>query len=368
MVYRVIGVTSGKALEGLDIVFAEFHETAGKWSFTPQASECFPYSEEWLKKIRSAAELSAYDFQVLNSDYAQLVAQVVQQFIDKNQLQYKVMMISFHGHTVFHDPRKKISVQIGQCALLAALTGINIVGDFRATDIGLGGKGNPLAPVGEKLLFSEYTFLLNLGALAALAFRTNETYQLSDVAPCSKILNKLAERDGKTFDEGGALAASGKTDQAALDMLNSLEYYHLPVPKTLAHDFAADVIYPLVKKAGRNTADALRTAVDHIVIQVGAAVQKLLTENSLPADGSVKMLITGGTVNNTFLLTELKQLLEKIGVTPVIPEKVVVEYKESLIIALLGILRWREENNTLALATGATRNSISGAIWMGQEA
>jgi anhydro-N-acetylmuramic acid kinase len=368
MLYRVIGVTSGKALEGLDIAFVEFHETGGKWTFTTKASECYPYAEEWLKKIRSASGLSAYDYQVLHSEYAQLVSKIVLEFIEKNQIQYQVMLISFHGHTIFHDPQKKISSQLGHGAILAALTGINVVTDLRATDIALGGRGNPIAPMGEKLLFGEYTFFLNLGALATLALKTSDKYILSDVCPCSKLLNLLAEREGKRFDAGGNMAAGGNTDKAALTMLNDLEYYRLPWPKSLAHDFASDVLFPLIKKAGKNCSDALRTSVEHIVVKVSEAVNKLIADYQLPADGSLKMMITGGSVNNTFLLHKLEEVLKQTGITPVVPEPSTVEYKESIITAVLGILRWREENNTLSSVTGATRDSIGGAVWMGLEA
>ncbi|HYC28901.1 MAG TPA: anhydro-N-acetylmuramic acid kinase, partial [Chitinophagaceae bacterium] len=183
-------------------------------------------------------------------------------------------------------------------------------------------------------------------------------YTAFDICPANRVLNMLAAKEGKEYDEGGLMAASGKVDNAVLDKLNALEYYTHPYPKSLANDFGTGVVFPIVD--GLSTADALRTYVEHIVVQIKNAVDQLR-----PDKPDLKLLATGGGALNGFMVERLREVLD---IEVVIPNKDLVQYKEALIMALIGVLRWREESNVLASVTGASRNSIGGAVWVGQEA
>ena len=116
--------------------------------------------------------------------------------------------------------------------------------------------------------------------------------------------------------------------------------------------------------------DSLRTYTEHIAIQVKNALEPLVTNyrNGNPGAGNLNLLVTGGGAQNTFLVDRLKELLQEINVEVVVPDKKLADYKEAVIMGLIGVLRWREENNVLASVTGAPRNSIGGAVWIGQEA
>ena len=170
----------------------------------------------------------------------------------------------------------------------------------------------------------------------------------------------LAAKEGKDYDEGGAMAASGAVNNELLSKLNSLSYYADPYPKSLANDFGTDTVYPIVEAAGLKTADALRTYVEHIVVQIKNAIDQLR-----PDKPALRLLATGGGALNDFMVKRLREVLD---VEVVIPGTDLVQYKEALVMALIGVLRWREESNVLASVTGATRNSIGGAVWVGQEA
>ena len=376
MIYRAIGIMSGSAMEGLHIAFVEFQEISGKWNYEIKNVDCYPYSQEWVNKLKAASSLTALDYQLLHTSFGELIGKSVNQFIEGHGLQYKIQLLASHGHTVFHLPAKKMIAQLGSGAAIAAITGINVVSDLRAMDMALAGRGAPIFAIGEKLLFSENQLFLNLGGIASLSYNHSGTQISFDVSPANKVLNLLAEKAGKPFDEGGQLASAGKTDSRMLEILNEIEYYHLPYPKSLSNDFCTDVVYPLVKKAGQNLNDALRTLVEHIAYQVELAVKKLLTEIPLTAGNTVadisnpsyRLLVTGGGAKNVFLVERLKSALEELGVQVVVPEKNLIEYKEAVVMALLGILRWREENNTLSSVTGASRDSIGGAVWIGLEA
>ncbi len=360
MFYRAIGVMSGSSLDGLDLAFVEFEETGGKWKYEITASECVAYDEEWMKKLKSATELNAYDYMNLHSAYGKYIGEKINAFIDKNNLHHRVQIISSHGHTTFHAPQLGFTHQLGDGAAIAATTGINTVSDLRNMDIALGGQGAPIVPVGEKLLFNEYNVMLNIGGIANISFNQSN-YTAYDICPANRVLNLLANDAGKEYDENGMLAANGKINDELLAALNNLEYYKQPFPKSLANSFGTDVIYPLIKKYNLSDEDALATYTAHIAQQVSLSIKNNGQNNELQT-----LLITGGGAHNSFLIEKIKEYSPEIEVT--IPDETTVNNKEALIMALLGILRWREENTVLASVTGASRNSIGGAVWIGQDA
>jgi len=366
MEYRAIGIMSGSSLDGLDVAFVVFNEAGGKWSYSMETAECLPYSSSWVEKLRNAIHLNAREYMLLHCDYGHYIGHQVQAFIEKNNLQHRVQLISSHGHTTFHEPDDRMTGQIGDGAAIAAVTGINVVSDLRAMDVALGGQGAPIVPIGEKLLFAEYPLLLNLGGIANISAALPDGYVAYDICPANRVLNMFAAEKGMEYDAGGQLAASGFVRDEVLATLNQLPYYALPFPKSLDNHFGTDVVFPILKKANLSAADALRTMVEHAVIQITRNTGRLAAK--LPAGTEKKMLVTGGGALNTFFITRLQSSLQNMGVEVIVPDAKVVNYKEALIMALLGVLRWREANTVLHSVTGASRSSIGGAVWMGQEA
>jgi anhydro-N-acetylmuramic acid kinase len=357
---------SGSSLDGLDIVFAELHENAGKWNYEIKEAACYPYSSEWKRKLEDAVSLNALDYQLLHSAYGHYLGGQVNRFIEEKGLHYQVALIASHGHTTFHIPSKKMTAQLGDGAAIAAETKLPVVSDLRSLDVAFGGQGAPIVPIGEKLLLNEYDYFLNIGGIANISLNipsANPGYVAFDVCPANRVLNMLAHDAGKEYDANGDLAKAGSVDESLLEKLSELDYYKKSYPKSLANDFGTGTVYPLIKQAGISIPDALRTYTEHIVIQIGKAI---LANHQLPA-GS-KLLATGGGVFNTFLTERLKQQLLELKIELLIPDENLVKYKEALIMGLIGVLRWREKYNVLSSVTGASRDSINGALWMGQEA
>lgn len=363
MTYRAIGLMSGSSLDGLDLAFVELVHGAGNWSFEILAADCFGYDSEWSNRLASAVSLNALDYQRLHTDYGRYLGQLVNRFIEEQGLHYKTALISSHGHTTFHEPHHKMTAQLGDGAALAAETGLPVVSDLRALDVAFGGQGAPIVPMGEKLLLKEYGLFLNLGGIANISINSPEGYIAFDICPANRVLNLLVQKEGKDYDAGGAMAAMGTINDGLLHQLNQLPYYSLPFPKSLANNFGTDEVYPLITMHNLTTNDALRTYVEHIVQQVKAAAEK-----AKPAQQNARLLVTGGGAFNTFLVDRLKAELDPLSIEVVVPDDKLVNYKEALIMAFLGVLRWRQEYTVLPTVTGARRASIGGALWIGQEA
>lgn len=368
MLYRAIGLMSGSSLDGLDIAFVEFHENAGKWTYEVKEAACYAYPDEWLSRLKGAISLSALDYQQLHADYGHYIGKKVNDFIEEHQLQYQVALIASHGHTTFHVPGRKMTAQLGDGAAIAAETGLPVVTDLRALDVALGGQGAPIVPIGEKMLWNEYDYFLNIGGIANLS-KSGEPPLGGwgfDICPANRVLNMLVNDTGKQYDDGGAMAAGGSINSSLLEKLNQLEYYQKPHPKSLANDFGTDIVYPIIRDTGCSIPDALRTYCEHISLQINNAIAAI-KNSRLPAPDS-RLLSTGGGAFNKFLISRISDRLKELNIELVIPDPKLVSYKEALIMAFIGVLRWRQEYNVLSSVTGAARDSIGGALWTGQEA
>ena len=432
MVYKVIGLMSGSSLDGLDLVYVHLQEGVStikdsprKWDFSILQAACYPYSEKWRRDLAAARDLSAGEYLTLHTAYGAYLGEQALRFIDEHNLHYQVQLIASHGHTTFHHPEHKMTAQLGDGAALAASTRINVVSDLRAMDVALGGQGAPIVPVGERLLLQDYGLFLNLGGIANISMHGVGAADAGsagergsgaasgsaggpgmgssgrvafDVCPANRVLNGLAALKGKEYDAGGEMAAGGKVNEELLQRLNELPYYVRPNPKSLANEFGTETVLPMVRaavtggggdnggtddqrgrddqnaKAGMSVEDALRTYVEHIAIQVRRAVSGELRvavdglREGVATKEGTKMLVTGGGAHNDFLIGRMRELLAPLGIEVVVPDGQLVDYKEALVMALIGVLRWREENNVYASVTGATRDSIGGAVWIGQEA
>lgn len=361
MFYRALGLMSGSSLDGLDIAFVEFEESAGKWNYRLIHADCVSYPEHLQKELESAPQLSAYAYFELHSRYGNYLGVKVNEFIEQHGLHYQVQLIGSHGHTVFHAPGKEFTTQIGDGAAIAATTGINVVSDLRSLDVALGGNGAPIVPAGEKRLFPDYPLLLNIGGIANVSYCNGDNYIAFDICPANRVLNALANRKGKPFDAEGIMAAEGQFHPPLFEALNELAYYDLPHPKSLANEFGTETVLPLIDSFSLSIEDALHTYCRHISFQLGRAVESF----GITAANS-KMLITGGGAFNTFLIRCIADELRPLGIETVVPDVEIVQYKEAIIMALLAVLRWREEETVLASVTGAKRSSIGGAVWIGQ--
>ncbi len=360
MVYRVIGLMSGSSLDGLDIAHVQLEEVRGKWSYEILHADCVPYADQWITDLRNATDTNVGDFLKLNTRYGKYLGAQINEFIAKYDLGHKVHFIASHGHTVFHEPQHGTTSQIGDGAAIAAITGLPVISDLRAMDVALGGQGAPIVPIGDKLLFAGNDYLLNIGGIANVTIKNDDVFTAFDICPANQVLNALAAREGKTMDEDGAMAAQGSLLPGILDELNNVEYYKKQPPKSLSNEAARDMVFPILLESSHNTNDLLHTMSVHIAEQVANAVK----QNSHGKE-QVTLLATGGGAFNSFLITQLEKALAPHNVAVVVPDANVVKYKEALVMALIGTLRWREEVNVLSSVTGASRDSVGGALWIG---
>ena len=358
MNYNVIGLMSGSSLDGLDIAYVRLEEVRGKWDFEILHAECIAYTEEWVAALHDAERLSGIEYLKLDTRFGKLVGALVNSFIAQYRLEHKVHFIASHGHTVFHEPDSFTTAQLGNGAVIAAVTGLPVINDLRAVDIALGGQGAPIVPVGDKLLFGDYDYLLNIGGISNMSVKKGEGYIAFDVCPANQMLNRLAAREGVDMDRDGMLAAKGRVLPHLLTLLAQDVFYTTPPPRSLSNGNAIAMAAAVLAAGNEETPDLLATATTHIANEVERAVR-------LYGDGlKGKMLITGGGAMNKTLVRLISERVACLGIEAVVPDVNTVMYKEALVMALLGVLRWREEANVLCSVSGASRDSVGGALWI----
>ncbi len=350
--YNVIGIMSGTSLDGLDICYCSFFLSKNnKWNFNINYATTVSYSSFLTAKLSNAKVLNGLDLMFLHNDLGNFIGKEINKFIKLHHINKKeINFVASHGHTVFHQPQKHLTTQIGNGANITAITQLPVVCDFRSTDVALGGQGAPLVPIGDKLLFSEYDYCINLGGIANVSYQKNKERIAFDVCPVNIVLNKLAQNLGFNYDEEGKIAVSGAIDIELLNQLNKVDYYKQSYPKSLGIEEITKHFFPILDNNKIATEDKLATFVAHISLKISNVITT--KKNNI--------LFTGGGTFNTFLM---QQIQANTNNKIIIPTKEIINFKEALIFAFLGVLRWRKEANCLQSVTGAKQNNIGGGIY-----
>lgn len=360
--YKVTGVMSGTSLDGVDIAHCEFTFADGKWAFKVMEAETIPYSPVWKEALLNLEKTDGFTFQQTDVEYGYYLGDLVVESIKKHQL--AIDFVASHGHTIFHaefqnsilekNKDKKLTTQIGAGSSIAATCKLPVICDFRSLDVALGGQGAPLVPIGDQQLFAEYDYCMNLGGFANVSYAHNATRIAYDICPVNIVMNEICKILGKEYDNNGELASQGNVNAALFTDLNQLSFYETPPnqPKSLGKEWVIENINPLLDKHRLNPNDLLRTLCEHVAIQVA---------NSLNDKSPGTLLVTGGGTFNSFLMGRIKDLSSH---QIIIPSNNIIEFKEAIIFAFLGVLRMRKEVNCLKSVTGAQQDSIGGAVYI----
>jgi anhydro-N-acetylmuramic acid kinase len=348
--YLVLGLMSGTSLDGVDLAMCKFRYSNSKISYELLSSGTIPYPYYLKEQLEDALYNSTQDLHDLDQKLGSFYSTHIQDFLNKNG--GKPDLIASHGHTILHQPDKGITLQIGNGNVIAQKIGIKVVSDFRLQDVSKGGQGAPLVPIGDKDLFSEYTFCLNLGGIANVSFDLNGKRLACDISPCNMALNTISSWIKIAYDNEGLLASKGNIHHDLLARLNALKYYEYQAPKSLGKEWFIRKFLPEIRKTELTIEDALRTVNEHIADQVSGFINRFAKEEST-------MLVTGGGTFNTFLLDLIKN---KSKAKLFIPDKNLIDFKEAIVFAYLGLLRVRNEINVLSSVTGASSDTSAGII------
>lgn len=350
--FRIIGLMSGTSLDGLDLADVEFFQSGnGAWDFELIHSETVDYTDSFKEKLSKATLLSGEQLSRLSVELGRYYGHEVLKFfqkynIDKNQ----ITAIASHGQTIFHQPERGFTLQIGNGPELTAITGIQSVVDFRTKDVSLGGNGAPLVPVADDYLFSHLAeSFLNIGGFANISFKKSDWFSF-DICPANIVLNDIMKYFNKPYDDNGDIGRKSEINQDLFEKLNNIDYYNQVGPKSLGWEWVEKMISPILNTE-QDKFVQLGTYYQHIAFQIS----KSLENHNLKS-----VLITGGGAFNSFLIESIKK---QYSGEVKIPSKEIIAFKEAIAFAFLGLLRMNNEINVYASVTGAKKNSCSGVIF-----
>lgn len=350
--FKVIGLMSGSSLDGLDIAYVNFSHDNKKWFFQIVEAGNIPYTDEWKNKLSEAFNKNESELKELDIEYGKYLGSITKKFIKKYELDPK--LIASHGHTIFHMPEKGYTLQIGNGQEIANETGIMTINDFRTEDVKKGGQGAPLVPIGDKYLFADFPICLNIGGIANVSYDSGGKRIAYDICMANQMLNYLAGKLGYDYDNNGSFARQGTVSQELLNIFNDNPYYEKDAPKSLGREFFEEYQHKIIDESNLSAKDLLATATEHIACQIVKATEHL---------ESSKMLITGGGAKNDFLIERIRQMSKH---EIVIPDTMIIDYKEALIFAFLAALKMEGKTNVLSSVTGASSDSSSGNVCLPQ--
>jgi len=348
--FKFIGAMSGTSMDGLDLAYCEIKEYEhDQYTYKILNARTYPYPSEILNQLKESKTLTSERIFALDKKLGHFFSDCILSFVkSENITKSELSAVASHGHTVFHQPEKGFTVQIGCGATMAKKIGVPVINDFRQRDVIAGGQGAPLVPIGDQFLFSDRAdAFLNIGGFTNISLNRDQVVAF-DISPGNLPLNLISMELGKPFDENGGIARTGKLDETVLQKLNALPYYQQKAPKSLGTEWLDSVFMPILRNA-LTPADQLHTCVVHIADQIA----KVCIEHKIES-----LFITGGGVFNGFLLEKLNQK----GIKIVIPNPLEINYKEALVFAFLGVRFLQKKYNCLASVTGASENVCGGTL------
>ncbi len=353
--FRCIGLMTGTSLDALDIACIDFVQTKnGEYDYSWVAAKSVAIPTALKQRLVAVYLGSALELAKLHATFSYWVADEINTFLNKIRLE-NVDVIGYHGQTIYHAPNDAYTFQLGNPGILASKTGIDTVGDFRSQDVALGGQGAPLVPIGDSLIFPEYSGCLNLGGIANISSTLNKKVVAFDICAFNLVLNWLAQQLGKDFDRDGAMASQGIVHQGLLEALDAFGHYSKPTPKSLAFEQVESFYKPTIMSFNIPTEDRLASFTQHAANKIQFIAKNL---------GLSKVLVTGGGAFNKHfveLLTNTKATQFKLG------DNQLIEFKEALVFGFLAMLRLNDEINVLNSVTGAHSSSVSGALYRGSK-
>lgn len=343
--YHIIGLMSGTSLDGIDLVKCIFRKKKN-WEFILESCKTIEYTKSWKERLNTLHSESKKIIQKIDKDYGSYLAEIINEFIDEKQL--KVDYIASHGHTIFHQPKNRYTLQIGDGKTISEKTNITTINNFRSLDVSLGGQGAPLVPIGDLHLFTNYKYCLNLGGFANISEKKEDIIAF-DICPVNIVMNQICKEINKNYDENGEIARKGTIIPSVLNKLNKLQYYRKRPPKSLSREWVEENINPIFERENYTTEDKLNTFCEHIAIQISL----FLKNNSV--------LVTGGGAFNKYLMERINKHSSS---HIILPKTDIIDFKEAIIFAFLGVLRLENINNCLSSVTGAKRDNCGGDIYI----
>ncbi len=362
-----IGLMSGTSLDGIDAALVRFEKERS----TVIESACLPLSSNLKDEIRSLINPTTNEINRLMTLDIQLgksFAEAVQQLINKAKVQKQdIVAIGSHGQTIRHLPTAEhaTTLQIADPNIIAELTGITTVADFRRRDMAAGGQGAPLVPAFHEKIFrntKKNRVILNLGGIANITLLPadkNKAVTGFDTGPANTLMNHwIQQHQNKSYDDSGEWAASGTINKDFLKQLLNDNYFKLTPPKSTGTEYFNPAW--LTKKLSAFPFLAAEDVQASLCAFTATTIKDAVNQHT---NGAEEIIVCGGGVHNDFLLRQLKQLLPSIEINSSEKYGLDPDYIEATAFAWLAKQTIEHKVGNLPGVTGASRSVVLGGVY-----
>ncbi len=380
----VLGMMSGTSADGIDVALARVSGAPPNLNAKLLGHTSVKFPPALRKEILRVAEqypITAGALSQLNFRLGELFADAALAACRKFRIpQKKIALIGSHGQTIFHQGKPvsflgrptASTLQIGEASIISARTGITTIGDFRPSDIALGGQGAPLVPYADYLLYRHPKLgrvSLNLGGIANItvlppAAKPHQVLAF-DTGPANMLIDALVShftRGRLRFDKNARLASQGRSIRGLLDELLSDPYLKLAPPKSTGREYFGHAYLKKLLTLGRrhhaNPNDLIRAATIFTALSVVDALNRFV----LPKTKIHQLIVSGGGAHNPLILAQLSAALPGVEVLPSSRLGVPEDAKEAFAFALLAYETFHQRPANLPSATGARGPAILGKI------
>ncbi|MBU1424116.1 MAG: anhydro-N-acetylmuramic acid kinase [Gammaproteobacteria bacterium] len=356
-----IGIMSGTSLDGVDAALIDFSQAAPRLA----ASHFQPYPaalKEALLALHQPSLDELHQSQLIANQLAREYARATQTLLKKAGVAAaSVQAIGCHGQTVRHRPEHGYSIQLNNAALLAELTGIHVVSDFRNRDIAAGGQGAPLVPAFHDMVSRHPNInrvILNIGGIANLTdLSPNKPTIGFDSGPGNLLMDAwIAGHQGKPYDKDGAWAAGGKVIPALLQKLLAEPYFAAPPPKSTGRDLFNLAWLESQLHGGETPADVQATLLALTGDSIADAVNRFCTRTR-------EIYVCGGGAHNKALLSHLQLALPQCRIQKSEVLGIDADWMEAIAFAWLAQQAMHLRPANLPGVTGAKHPCVLGAIY-----
>lgn len=381
----VVGLSSGTSFDGIDAALVRISDTDNATTAAIEEFICVPFDDGLRSRLARSSEHTASELSRLNFDLGRAFGAAALSLLDRAGVPASdIDLIGSHGQTVFHSPPDEYgegghTMQIGEADVIASMTGVVTVADFRTADVAAGGSGAPLIPYVDWLLFrreGELRVMLNIGGIANVTWVPNDLEDVVafDTGPgngLSDEIVRLHSGGALHYDEGGTGAMRGSASGEAVEaFLNDPYFRRLPPKSTGKERFGRDAALALCELAfpGRSIADLVRREVDDLLATAAVVTSRSIADSLtlLPHSRSrCEIFVSGGGVHNEAIVSGLERLVSPIVVRPLGELGVDPDAKEALGFAVLASETVRGRAGNVTGATGAGRRVVLGKISIG---
>jgi anhydro-N-acetylmuramic acid kinase len=354
-----IGIMSGTSLDGVDVALCQITET----TCTLEASSFMPFERSLKEEILSIINASTTIKQIGELDYklAVLFSKAVNALLKEENLKAEdIVAIGSHGQTLWHEPNGAFpfSMQLGNPSVLSVETGIDVVADFRAKDVAMGGQGAPFAPAFHQFLFShlESCAVLNIGGMANISILGKELIGYD--TGCGNVLMDMwiLEHKNLPYDKDGIWAKSGRIHPDLLKNILNDSYFNLKFPKSTGREyFNKKFLINYLESFGKIPIEDIQATLLAVTVHSIA--------NEVKKFNIKELLLCGGGANNIFLISELQKLLPTVDIKKTDDYNINSDDLEAMIFAWFAYMRVEERPVALKSVTGAKRSTILGGLY-----